>query len=139
MGAPKADDPKYLSKFGGLGQVTIGAVQVSVARQKRWPQGIRQVPGGSSASITVGRIAGYSLGGPYGGSLGKVFRPDRDQVLLAPLHHDGRQKRIESGLIELDCAARHRFGPAAVEAPTVQGLRHCLRVCRLRPLHGLSE
>src|SRR5262249_37070520 len=72
-------------------------------------------------------------------SSSNVPRPYRHKFLAAPLDHDWHRKRVESGLIELNRAARHRFGPAAFEAHAVQGFGHRFRLCRLRSLDRLHE
>jgi len=56
-----------------------------------------------------------SRGAPHRGGLGKVFRPNRHQVLLAPLDHDRHHKRVESVLVELNRTTGHRFGPTTFE------------------------
>src|SRR5262249_33561236 len=76
---------------------------------------------------------------PYRGSLGEIFWPDSYQLLLAPLDHDRYRKRVKAGLIELNCATRHRFGPTAFKARTMKGFGHCFRLCRLCFLYRLDK
>src|SRR5262245_21551922 len=45
----------------------------------------------------------------------------------------------EASLIELNCATRQGFGPAAFEAAGVQGFGHCFRLCRLCSFYRLHE
>src|SRR5262245_65344955 len=44
----------------------------------------------------------------------------------------------EASLIELNCATRQGFGPAAFEAAGVQGFGHYFRLCRLCSLDRKS-
>src|SRR5262245_55720612 len=76
---------------------------------------------------------------PHRGSSCDVFRPDRHQLLFAPLDHDRYRKRVEPALVELNRAAGHRFCPSAFETPAMQSFSHCFRLYRFRSLYCLHE
>src|SRR5215207_1720831 len=98
------------------------------------------MPSTSAWTMATDRLAASLRGAlPDRLALGDLLRPDRHELLVAPLYHDRHRELVQAGLIEVDGVACHRPRPASLEARAAQLLGNFFGLGRFRALDRLNQ